>query len=145
MVTQHPDRGIGGRALLGLLAAGFTFFGAFIFTMEYPEPRPEGGLVTLLALPGLGLLGAGVGRALGRWVLAGYGVILIGGAADLLISSYTRAPGPGRSVVVIYATTILLGCLALALAIRSFLARRHERAESWPTRPSEAPPLSGTQ
>ena len=70
-----------------------------------------------------------MGRALGRWLLAGFGVVLIGGAVDGVLESLSWTPGPGRFEFVLFGSMVLFGVLALAVACRSMLARRRRGAQ----------------
>lgn len=128
---RDPDEDLGGRSLLGVLGAGFIVVGLFLLVMSYFDSDGPGdslwvwGCIVGLGL--LGLVGAAVGRALGRWLLAGFGVVLIGGAVDGVLESLSWTPGPGRFEFVLLGSMVLFGVLALGVACRSMLARRRDR------------------
>ena len=130
---RDPDEDLGGRSLLGVIAAGFIVVGLLLLVMSYfDSDGPEDAFVVPAWIVGLGLLGlvgAGVGRAFGRWLLAGFGVLLVGGAVDGVLESLSWASGPGRFEFVVFGSMVLFGVAALVVAFRSMWARRRDRRQ----------------
>ncbi len=116
-----------------MIAAGFIVVGLLLLVMSYfDSDGPEDAFVVPAWIVGLGLLGlvgAGVGRAFGRWLLAGFGVLLVGGAVDGVLESLSWASGPGRFEFVVFGSMVLFGVAALVVAFRSMWARRRDRRQ----------------
>lgn len=94
MLVSEPFEDLGGRLLLGVLAAGFTGVGLLSMFMapldsdatEYVFAMSAG--VAILGV--LGLIGAAVGRALARWLLVAVGIVVV---ASLSMASSIRCGG----------------------------------------------------
>lgn len=129
MVVRDPDDGIGGRALLAVIAAVMIAAGLFLGVMSAADiDGPGDGLVIAAGLGGggvLGLAGAVVGRVFGRWLLAGFGVLLIGSAVAGFVESLPR--GPGRFGFVMFGSMVVFGVAAMVMAFRSMVALRRRR------------------
>lgn len=132
MTGRDPDEDLGGRSLLGVLGAGFVVVGLFLFVMSSLDsdgPRYDWVWGCVAGVGLAGLVGAVVRRALGRWLLAGFGVLLVGGAVDGLLESLTWTSGPGRFEFVLFGSMVLFGVAALVVAFRSMVVRRRDRRQ----------------
>lgn len=130
VAAGNPNEGPWVRALLALLGVGFISAALLLVGLWlFDVPAPKRFLVVPLGIGSLGLLGlvgAGVGRAFARWLLAGFGVVLVGGAVAGVIDSYSWS-SPVRFVIVVCCSMLLFGVLALVVALRSMLARRRDQ------------------
>ena len=126
-----PDEDEGVRSLLGVVSAGLIVVSLFSVVMSYfDEDSVASNVLVFWGIGFLGLFGmvaAVVGRAFARWVLAGSGVVLIGGAVDFYLESLSWSAGPGRFEFVVVGLMVLFGVFALVVAFRSLLARRRDR------------------
>lgn len=140
MALRDPDEDEGVRSLLGVVSAGFTLVGLFLAVMSYFEERPGRSVVLaifcMVGLGLLGLIGAALGRNISRWLLGGFGVVLIGGSAYVLIHSFSFSAGPGLFEVVVVGGMVLFGVSSVAVSWRSIRRHRSPRGFSEPERPT---------
>lgn len=129
MLVSEPFEDLGGRLLLGVLAAGFTGVGLLSMFMapldsdatEYVFAMSAG--VAILGV--LGLIGAAVGRALARWLLVAVGIVVVGVAVDGLVDSLRWRPDLLESVL--FGGIVILGVSACVVGGRSIARRRRTR------------------
>lgn len=101
-----------------------------IHVMTYVAFGPRG--------PQPALVGAAVGRSLSRWLLAGFGVVLIGGATYVLIESLSFSSGPSRFEVVVVGGMVLFGVSAVVVSWRSIRRHRLGRVSPEPGGPASS-------
>jgi hypothetical protein len=129
VLVSEPFEDLGGRLLLGALAAGFTGVGLLSMFMapldsdatEYVFAMSAG--VAILGV--LGLIGAAVGRALARWLLVAVGIVVVGVAVDGLVDSLRWRPDLLESVL--FGGIVVLGVSACVVGGRSIARRRRTR------------------
>lgn len=139
MADRNPDEDIGGRSLLGVLGAGLFVVGTFLVVMSSLEsdgPRYDWVAGCIVGLGLMGLVGAAVGRALGRWLLTGFGTVLIGAAANGALESLSWTSGADLTWMAFLGSMALFGVIALVVGCRSLLAHRRERLSTASTGPT---------
>ena len=141
-MTPAPDEDEGVRSLLGVVSAGFIVVGLFLAVMSYFDEGTTRSVVLAIFSIGclglLGLIGAAVGRNLSRWLLAGFGVVLIGGAAYVLIESLSFTSGPSWFEVVVVGGMVLFGVSAAVVSWRSIRRHRLGRVSPEPGGPASS-------
>lgn len=129
MAVRDPDEDIGGRALLAVVAVLVLAAGLFLGVMSSLDSDDPGDapLVAACLVGGglLGLVGAVAGRALGRWLLVGFGALLVGSAVDGFVASLSW--GQGLLELVLFGSMTVLGVASLVVAFRSMVVRRRKR------------------
>ena len=108
--------------LLGVISVGMVWLALFVLAFATFESSSSPDLKEVAALPFLGLLGllgAAVGRALARWLLAAFGVLLVVGVGALAWAPLSTGEGFGwlESTLVVLAG---VGVLALVMAWRQW-------------------------
>ena len=140
MAAREPFQDLGPRSFLGVIAAGSIAVGLFLtlgMAVDIDPPRRDVMVLVgfILALGALGVVGAREWGGFGRSLLAGLGIILLGGAIDGWLVA--REWDPGMFGLVAFGTMLVFGVLALVVALMSALRHRRERPAPAAERPAQ--------
>lgn len=125
---HDPDEGLGGRVLLAIMGFGLVGLGllaAAMMTLDEDAGRYDG--LYGLSIAGVGavaIIAATVGRAFGRWVLAGVGLLLVAQAAEIGLETVTYREAPDRFTVAVLAVLMIVGVSAIGVAVQQMVAHR---------------------
>lgn len=107
------------RVLLGCLSWGAVGLG-LLFTVLLDEDSGPNDWLTGVVIVGVGILGmlaTAIGRAFARWVLAGFGLLLLAGAASTAADLLSYDVTPSRWTIAMVAGLAGVGLLAMGVAI----------------------------
>lgn len=136
------DEGLWGRLLLAAMGMAFVIVGLLasaMMTFDEDAGRHDG--FYGLAMAGIGavaLTGAAIGRALGRWVLAGLGLLLLAHATEIGLDLVSYRGAPSRFTMLVLAVLVLSGLAAIGVAAGQIVGhRKRTRDVSVGTKPVE--------
>ena len=112
-------------AIMGSGLVGLGLLAAAVMTLDEDAGRYDG--LYGLSIAGVGVvavIAATVGRAFGRWVLAGVGLLLLAQAAEVGIETVTYREAPDRFTVAVPAVLVALGVSAIGVAAQQMVAHR---------------------
>lgn len=126
---ESSEEGLWGRVLLGVLAIGLVGLGLFAaLAMGADEDAGPNDVLYGLGMVGfgvLGLIGAAIGRAMSRWVLALFGVLFLAQASQIVLDLRAYRSAPDRVILVLVAGLVLIGVSVVTVAVAQMVLHRN--------------------